>query len=81
MQANVVIGFASESNKSIPWLFYFMAMVSGASEILIPNLIKQTEGKIGIKSSEKKEENKLPVVSDKDIENDGKKNMDKHLPP
>lgn len=54
MKANVLIGFASDT-KYIPWLYYFIAMVAGASEVLIPNLIKQTEGEVGIKKLEKKE--------------------------
>jgi hypothetical protein len=56
IKANVVVGFANDKSQSIPWLFYFLAMIAGASEILIPNLVKQAEGELGIKKLEKKEE-------------------------
>ena len=56
IKANILVGFANESKNSIPWLYYFLAMIAGASEILIPNLIRQTEGDLGIKKLEKKEE-------------------------
>jgi hypothetical protein len=64
MKANVLIGFASDT-KYIPWLYYFIAMVAGASEVLIPNLIKQTEGEVGIKKLEKKEEEIKTKIEDK----------------
>jgi len=55
VKANVLIGFGNDSKNSQPWLYYFLAMVAGASEVLIPNLIKQSEGELGIKRLEKKE--------------------------
>ena len=64
MKANVLIGFASDT-KYIPWLYYFIAMVAGASEVLIPNLIKQTEGEVGIKKLEKKEKEIKSKIEDK----------------
>jgi hypothetical protein len=64
MKANVLMGFASDT-KYIPWLYYFIAMVAGASEVLIPNLIRQVEGEVGIKKLEKKEEEIKSKIKDK----------------
>lgn len=50
LKGNVLIGFANESLASQPWLGYFLAMVGGASEILIPNLISQTEQNLRFKT-------------------------------
>ncbi|MES2777307.1 MAG: hypothetical protein V4722_24225 [Bacteroidota bacterium] len=70
IKGNVLIGFANENPESQPWLGYFLAMIAGASEILIPNLINQTEenlrfktqgGKGTVKIKEKAEE---PVAGD-----------------
>jgi hypothetical protein len=55
IKANVLVGFANASTSSLPWILYFLAMMAGASEILIPNLIRQTEGELGIQKLEQKE--------------------------
>jgi len=74
VKANVVLGFVENSTANIPWLYYFLAMVAGASEVLIPNLIKQAEGELGIKKLEKKE-------GEMDAENEDKKKEDLKPPP
>ena len=56
IKADALIGFADQKGENIPYLFYFLAMVAGASEVLIPNLIKQSEDELGIKKLEKKEQ-------------------------
>jgi hypothetical protein len=56
IRADVLVGFANKNQDILPWLYYFLAMAAGASEIIIPNLIQQTEGELGIKKLEKKEE-------------------------
>src|SRR4051794_29427349 len=43
IKGNVLAGFADSQQ---PWILYFFAMVAGASEILIPNLINQAERQI-----------------------------------
>ena len=72
VKANVLLGFGNDSKNSQPWLFYFLAMVAGASEVLIPNLIRQTEGELGIKKLEEKEkqmgEQGKPVEQAKPVE-------------
>lgn len=55
VKSNIVVGFANPPETSTPYILYFLAMVAGASEVLIPNLIKQTEGELGIKKLEQKE--------------------------
>lgn len=67
IRSNVLIGFANDSKSSIPWLYYFLAMIAGASEILIPNLVKQTEGELGIKKLEKKELEEEIVKENKEL--------------
>jgi hypothetical protein len=44
IKGNILAGFADGQQ---PWILYFFAMVAGASEILIPNLINQAEHQIG----------------------------------
>jgi hypothetical protein len=56
IKADALIGFADQKGENVPYLFYFLAMIAGASEILIPNLIKQSEEELGIKKLEKKEQ-------------------------
>ncbi len=48
VKGNILAGFADASNDT-HWILYFLAMVAGASEILVPNLIKQTEEGLSIK--------------------------------
>jgi hypothetical protein len=47
IKGQVLAGFADTIAQ--PWILYFFAMVAGASEVLIPNLIKQTENQTTIK--------------------------------
>ncbi len=42
IKGKVIAGFA-DINGGQPWILYFFAMIAGASEALIPNLIKQSE--------------------------------------
>jgi hypothetical protein len=54
VKANVLVGFGNDSKASQPWLFYFLAIVAGASEVLVPNLIRQTEGSVSVEDLHKK---------------------------
>jgi len=62
IKSNVIVGFANPNETSTPYILYFLAMIAGASEILIPNLIKQTEGELGIKKLEQKEKEQTDLV-------------------
>lgn len=57
IKANTIMGFANGDNENNngPWIYYFFAMIAGASEILIPNLIAKSEGELGIKKLEEQE--------------------------
>jgi hypothetical protein len=50
IKGDIIAGFASD--KGLIWIMYFLAMVAGASEILVPNLIKQTETQVGLKPAD-----------------------------
>ncbi|HVS97218.1 MAG TPA: hypothetical protein VHE54_12075 [Puia sp.] len=54
VKANVLVGFSNDSKASQPWLFYFLAIVAGASEVLVPNLIRQTEGGVSVEDLQKR---------------------------
>lgn len=41
IKSKMLAGFADDNEQ--PWLLYFFAMIAGASEVLIPNLVKQAE--------------------------------------
>jgi hypothetical protein len=41
IKSKMIAGFADDNQQ--PWLLYFFAMIAGASEVLIPNLVKQAE--------------------------------------
>jgi hypothetical protein len=45
IKANIIMGFLNQTDKSIV-VISFIALISGASESLIPSLISQIEGKI-----------------------------------
>lgn len=45
VKANIIMGFLNETDKSLI-VICFITLISGASESLIPSLIKQVEGKI-----------------------------------
>jgi len=51
IKSNIVLGFINQASTTI-YLKVFLGVVAGASEILIPNLIKQVEDKT-IKGSNK----------------------------
>jgi hypothetical protein len=46
VKGNVLAGFAGDQH----WILYFLAMVAGASEVLVPNLIHQTESRVQLKN-------------------------------
>ncbi len=54
IKGKILAGFAADAEQ--PWILYFFAMVAGASEVLIPNLIKQAESQTSLKNGTKKEE-------------------------
>ncbi len=71
VKGNIIAGFASETD--LLWIMYFLAMVAGASELLVPNLIKQTETQIGLKPVEENgngggKEGKNPAGADESEE-------------
>jgi hypothetical protein len=49
IKGKVIAAFANDQQ---PWILYFFAMVAGASEILVPNLIKQTESQTNLRKLE-----------------------------
>ncbi|HEY4147699.1 MAG TPA: hypothetical protein VGM41_02155 [Chitinophagaceae bacterium] len=65
IKGDVIVGFSNKNNDNQPWLYYFLCMVAGASEILVPNLIKQTEQGLS-KDSEKRQDNTVPEENKSD---------------
>ena len=45
IKANIILGFANGINKSI-YLYTFLGAIAGASEVFLPNIIKQVEDKV-----------------------------------
>lgn len=71
IKGKVLAGFADNEQ---PWILYFLAMIAGASEVLIPNLIRQGEEQISVvKPKDSKTdtfENDADVPDNKINEND-----------
>ena len=71
VKGNMLAGFAADDTR--PWILYFLAMVAGASEVLIPNLVKQAEGQVSFqkpvvtKTENPTTENKKNAVPDDQI--------------
>lgn len=69
VKGNILAGFAYQENSG-RWILYFLAMVAGASEVLIPNLIKQSEEQVGIKPEKDNETNQdAQIKSDGSVSN------------
>jgi|GEM_PF-3342032 len=64
IKGKIIANFADEGQ---PWLLYFFAMIAGASEVLIPNLVRQAESQTSLKQQDeetKKSASQNPVAID-----------------
>jgi hypothetical protein len=45
IKANLVMGFINDLPSKSDYVLFFICSIAGASEVLLPSIIKQTEGR------------------------------------